>query len=74
MMHHGGDFGGWMWLMIAGTVIFWISIIAFAVWAVRRFTERPRTGSARKILDERFARGEIDAEEYASRLQELERS
>jgi putative membrane protein len=72
MMHHGGDFGGWMWIMMAGGTIFLISVIAFAVWAVRRFTDRPRTSSARKILDQRFARGEIDAEEYSSRLRRLE--
>jgi uncharacterized membrane protein len=72
MMHHGGDFGGWMWLMIAGGVIFFMSLVAFGVWTVRRFTERPSRSAARKILEERFAQGEVDAEEYSSRLRRLE--
>jgi len=34
---------------------------------------RPR-GRAREILDERFARGEIDATEYRERLRELDQA
>jgi hypothetical protein len=49
-------------------------LIAFGVWAVRRFTERRAAGGARQILEERFARGEIDDEEFQRRLQTLGRS
>jgi putative membrane protein len=70
MSHPDMWFGGmwWMWL---GGLLFWGSLIAFGVWAVRRFTDRGGGGNARRILDERFARGDIDAEEYQSRLQAL---
>jgi putative membrane protein len=44
-------------------VLFWAALIVFGVWAVRRFTDRS-SGSARHILEERFARGEIDADEF----------
>lgn len=34
-------------------------------------SEKASDGSARRILDERFARGEIDADEYKSRVETL---
>jgi putative membrane protein len=55
--------GGWMWLWMVFMVLFWAALIVFGVWAVRRFTDRS-SGSARRILEERFARGEIDADEF----------
>jgi putative membrane protein len=74
-MHGHPDmwFGGmwWMWL---GGLLFWGSLLAFGVWAVRRFTGGRAGGDARRILDERFARGEIDAEEYRRRLETLQGS
>jgi uncharacterized membrane protein len=44
-------------------VLFWAALIVFGVWAIRRFTDRS-SGSARRILEERFARGEIHADEF----------
>jgi putative membrane protein len=55
--------GGWMWLWMVFMVLVWAALIVFGVWAVRRFTDRS-SGSARRILEERFARGEIDADEF----------
>ena len=67
-------------LMWVGMVAFW----GFLIWAVyalvsqagRRPPEGPQErgheDSARRILDERFARGEIDAEEYRQRREILE--
>jgi putative membrane protein len=48
------------------------------VWAVSALSGRDARGRngpspARHILDERFARGEIDEEEYRRRRDELER-
>jgi putative membrane protein len=73
MFWYGGGWAWWqaglMWLVV---IAFW----AFLIWAVyalvtgiaRRGGEpeggRPQTGGARRILDERLARGEIDPEEY----------
>ena len=74
--------GGWAWWQ-AG--LMWIVMIAFwalLVWAIyalingitRRQDQQgsggQQPGDARRILDERLARGEIDAEEYR-RLREV---
>lgn len=50
--------GGFWPLML----LLWGALIGFGVWAVRRFTEVP--SDAERILAERFARGEIDADEF----------
>jgi putative membrane protein len=74
--------GGWAWWQ-AG--LMWLAMIAFwalFIWAayvlitgIARRGREPergerRPGGARRILDERLARGEIDAEEY-QRLREV---
>lgn len=52
---------------------FWIGLIALAVWAVKALFPSGKTSqgdpsspgpSARQILDQRYARGEIDREQY----------
>ena len=60
------DFMGWMML---GSYVFWGILLALAVFVVVRLA-RPadRRSEAKAILDERLARGEIDPEEYTSRL------
>ena len=75
--------GGWAWwqagLMWLGMIAFW-ALLIWAVYAlVAGVTRRPgqagpggqpQPGDARRILDERLARGEIDTEEY-QRLREV---
>lgn len=69
MMGWGGGgfgmvFGPVLWLIVLGLVV------AGVIWLVRRLDEGAAPGqksSARAELDLRLARGEIDAEEYASR-------
>ena len=63
--------------LIVTTVAFW-ALVVFGIVALFRGTRdsRPRSprrdaDSAQHILDERFARGDIDAEEYHRRQQEL---
>lgn len=69
MMWYGGHWALWeMTLMWVGMVAFW-GLIIWAVWAlVTNLTSSPehdrRGDDARRILDQRLARGEIDAEEY----------
>ena len=71
MWGNGMGWGGWL-LMTLTTVAFW-AVVVFGIVALFRGSggPGPRDGhqelDARKILDERFARGEIDAEEYRSR-------
>ena len=69
---HGFGFGGgFMWL-------FWILLIIVIVWAVRAMLSADinRRGSAKsplEILQERFARGEIDEEEFERKRKLLEK-
>lgn len=74
--NHGAGAGGWI-VMTLGMVVFW-SILVFGVVAIFRGTRDAGSASGRtprrdpmEILDERFARGEIDADEYHSRRQVL---
>jgi putative membrane protein len=69
-MLSGEQFWG-MW--IAGAV-FWISLLAFGVWVVNRLSRRSSGGGARRILEERYARGEIDEAEFQARSETLARS
>jgi putative membrane protein len=76
MWNYGMGWGGWL-LMALTTVGFW-ALVVFAIVALFRgarevTTSSPRDSarSAEQILDERFARGEINAEEYQARQQVL---
>jgi putative membrane protein len=72
MMMDGWSFGpSMMWMKWLAGLIFWGGIIVFGVWAVRRFTDRRSASDPRRILGERFARGEIDDEEFQRRLRVL---
>ena len=74
-----GDGWGWwlvMSLMMVGT---WAVLILLVVWIVRQVTpgtsegERtPRGPTALAILEERFARGEIDRKEFDERRAALQ--
>lgn len=51
------------------------ALVVLAVFLVRRAPQPPSPdGTARRILDERFARGEIDQEEYERRRDALTRT
>jgi putative membrane protein len=52
--------------------LFWLAVLGAVIWFVLR-RQRPPSGTdrARDILAERFARGELSAEEYRERLAEL---
>lgn len=71
MWGNGMGWGGWL-LMSLTTVSFW-ALVVFGVVALFRGTRDAGTPGwssergAQQFLDERFARGEIDAEEYRSR-------
>jgi len=76
MMYWGNGMGGWgIALMTLSTLLFWGLVIAGIV-ALVRYTSRsaPQGGSTadtatpQRILAERYARGEIDEEEYTRRL------
>lgn len=70
----GWGVGGWI-LMVILMVLFWGVVVTVFIAVFRRApssegTSRPAApshGSAEQILNERFARGEIDEEEYRAR-------
>jgi putative membrane protein len=69
-MMWGYDGLGFLWMGL-----FWVGVVALAVWAVTRPAAVPNTGrrSPVEILEERFARGEVDADEFTARRNELAR-
>jgi putative membrane protein len=83
MMWYGGDWGwgGWV-LMTVAMVLFWALLITAVVLLVRYLVNsRPTAATpsvdvrgAEDLLAERYARGEIDDEEYQHRLTLLRQS
>ena len=75
MFWYGGGWAFWqVALMAAGMIAFWALLIwavyALVVSSTRLAGPRHWGGGPRQILEERLARGEIDAEEYR-RLREV---
>jgi len=71
MMWSYGAWGGW-W-MVLWMAAFWGGLILLIVWGVRRTTSSPEPGRrAIDILEERYARGEIDDEEFQARRARLD--
>jgi putative membrane protein len=64
---------GWWWVMGVGWLVFLALVVVLAIVLTRQYrgagtgTRRP----AHDVLDERFARGEIDEDEYRRRREAL---
>ena len=77
MAYMGND--GWGHVLFGGfmMVLFWGAVIALAVFLVRRLSRGrgdamdPPRPTALDLLQERYARGEIDREEYEQRRNDL---
>jgi len=76
-MMWGYGYGSWMGPAVMGVtgLLVWILLLAGAVALLR--WSRPAGGTARppdarEVLDARFARGEIDEDDYAARRRVLE--
>lgn len=65
---------GWAWLWMATMMVASWGVVVFAAIAIVRRPGRSAAGlaDARDILDTRFARGEIDGEEYKQRRRILD--
>jgi putative membrane protein len=86
MMYDGWMWGnGWGWvgwtLMAVVMVLFWGGLITAIVLAVRYLTSSSTTAAAppryvpsrpEDVLAERFARGDIDEDEYRRRIKALQ--
>jgi putative membrane protein len=75
-----GDMGAWGWVGMSFMTLFWFGLVALIVWAIvasrpsriLSTTEGPRSDHALTILRERYARGEINADEYEQRRKILD--
>ncbi|MEV1063623.1 SHOCT domain-containing protein [Streptomyces sp. NPDC050263] len=75
MLWYGHDPSGWSWFVMSlGMIIFWALLIVLGVLLFRSAGSGVTTGpaqrgpAAERLLAERFARGEIDEDEYRRRL------
>jgi putative membrane protein len=81
MYLHGEHMSGWGYALgIIGMVLFW-AVLVLAIAAAVRYLDRKRRESfppppptAQQVLAERFARGEIDADDYRQLLDTLRRA
>lgn len=68
--HDGAGWGGWLVMSIA-MIAFWAMVIVAVVVLFRGSTSSGQDSSPHRdpmsILDQRFARGEIDEDEYHAR-------
>ncbi len=80
-MGYGYDGMAWMWpMMLIGTLVLLliVGIIVFVFYRLLRNGDRRTDGphnessTARRILDERYARAEIDEDEYRRRRETLQ--
>ncbi len=78
MMYGFGQIG-WpvMGLMMLSMVLFWIAIILGIVWLVRWIADQsvhrgPKDMDALEIIRRRYARGEINREEYERLREDLQ--
>lgn len=80
MMDGYGGMMGWMWVWPVLIVVGLLILVYLGVLLAQGRIGPPRGGrseggagsSAQRILDERYARGEIDEEEYRRRRAELQ--
>jgi putative membrane protein len=77
MWQYGNGMGGWgLGLMTAGNVLIWVLVVVGVLALVRHLSRNasatPRA-TAEELLAERFARSEINEQEYRDRLDVLRR-
>ncbi len=82
-MMYGYWFGQYGWIGMLISMLIWILVIGglvwLVVWAVRRSgagnynTNLPAGPSAKEIVQQRYARGEISREQYQQLLEDLNR-
>ncbi|MGB8651452.1 MAG: SHOCT domain-containing protein [Mycobacteriales bacterium] len=79
MGYHEHDWGGGQWLAMSVTMLLlWALLVGLVVWAVRSLRagdrgveQQQQTSRADELLAERYARGEIDEEEFLRRRELL---
>ncbi|MCX4717948.1 SHOCT domain-containing protein [Streptomyces virginiae] len=79
MFWYDHGMGGWGWIAMSFSMVLLVALAVAAVVLFLRSVDRYPSGpaqplpapSAKQLLAERFARGEIDEEEYEQRLTAL---
>jgi putative membrane protein len=73
MMYWGPDNGaGWIIMMIS-MVLFWALLLTLIAFAISSLARHGTQDAPDAILQRRFARGEIDEEEFQARADALHR-
>ena len=76
---YGSQMGAWGWVGPAAMILFWILLIVGLAVLIRFLVVKTRSGSsiggsrrkALEILEERYARGEIDKPEFEQKKHDL---
>ena len=74
----GREFGhmdGWGWFAPVIAMVFMAALIGLMVWLILSVVRKPpatKSGQARALLDERYAKGEIEREDYLARKTDLD--
>lgn len=77
-MMHGPWNGSWwafgvplLWLLFLALIVLGVVLVVRSLSSGGRTQQLAEAGGALRILDERFARGEVDQEEYEKRRRVL---
>lgn len=72
---HDDQMTAWGWVMMIIFATLFAGLLMTAIWALYNYGTRTRPGrrhaSPQELLAERYARGDIDTEEYRERLDTL---
>ena len=70
-----GSMNEWSWLWMLVPTLLFISVIVFGAWTIARTPGNGRNGreaGALTILEARYARGEIDRDEFEGRRRDID--
>ncbi len=67
----GHAWGGWFWIWPLAWLALWAVVAGVLAWYLIVSRRRSPLDDARRILADRYARGELSVEEYRERLSQL---
>jgi len=62
---------GWFWIWPVAWLLFWAALLGLLAWYLLAGRRRSSLDEARRILAERYARGELSPDEYRERRSQL---
>lgn len=72
--HFFGWHESWWWIFGILQAFFWIAVVLGVIALLRGRSRRPGASAALRILEERYARGEIARDEYLERRTVLDKT